>query len=518
VPFTSLTRTKFGVYQARLTLPSVIARQFPCIQREYRRSLKTSERAIAKYRNAILQVRFHEGIQVILDRTPFMSIEQVQNLINTTLRFNSMGNIKTGYSIEFHVDGSMKSAETDGTQQDHESMMEAMKLRQELNQQTFTSAVPPPQQYGIGSSYSKNLDKTFKQIADEYLSNNRYKWAPSTVDQRKGELRKLCALLPTICLEGFSEDLTRQLVDDLSMLPANYNTELIENGDWKASGKRAIEGGTQRKYFELYGEIIESALIGPDVESILGKVEVKTDGSGDPRQLFLDHELNTILTGCVYTGKCHQFKSRRDYMYWVPLIGLFSGMRLNEICQLHVRDVKMYQDIYYFDNNLIFFDPQVPDKTLKSKGRGGDGQRASVRLVPIHDKLIELGFIEFLNKSRSGKNSHMLFDKLTMSSVGKWYKNPSRYFGDYLIELGIKSKGKDFHALRHNFVTALTIGCYEHKTFLNDLTEKRKRIIGHALPDEVTQMYTNMREAVVPSLKEVIDLVDYNIDFKLLLP
>jgi hypothetical protein len=498
VPFISLTRTKFGVYQARLTLPSVIARQFPCIQREYRRSLKTSERAIAKYRNAILQVRFHEGIQVILDRTPFMSIEQVQNLINTTLRFNSMGNIKTGYTFEFNVDGNMKSAATDGTQEDHENMMEAMKLHHEFGPQ---SNIQASRVNTIGSSNSKNLHKTFREIADEYMSDSRHKWAWGTVDQRKGELLKLSAMLPEMRLEGFSEATTRTLIDDLAVLPK------------RGVGKEYIAGSTQGKYFEVYKDVIESALIGSDVESILGKLEVKTDDGGNPYQPFLDQELNSIYSGCVYTGQCFQKKTQKDYMYWLPLIGLFSGMRLNEISQLHVRDVKEFQGIHYFDNNLNFHDPQVQDKTLKGRG----DKRASIRLVPVHDELIKLGFMEFVQAPRSGKNAHMLFDKLTISAKGKWYKNPSRYFGDYLIELDIKSKVKVFHSFRHNFITALTTGSYHHKSFINDLAEKRKRIIGHSLPDEITQGYTHMGAAVVPALKEVIDLVEYNVDFKSLM-
>jgi hypothetical protein len=119
-----------------------------------------------------------------------MDADQVQILINTTLESNGMANIKTGYTFEFHGDGNLKKAETDGSQQDHENMVEAMKLHKESNQQTPTPQAPAPQN-PTRSNYSKNLEKTFKQIADEYLSHHASKWAAGTIDQRKGEVARL---------------------------------------------------------------------------------------------------------------------------------------------------------------------------------------------------------------------------------------------------------------------------------------------------------------------------------------
>ena len=180
MPFLNITRTKFGVYQARLTLPVVVTRHFPFLQREYRRSLKTRERPEAKYRHAILQARFHEGIQIILAQIAFMSTDQVQNVINATLRFNSMGTIKTGYSFEFHNDGSLKGVKTDGTQQDHDNAMEHIKLHQGIGQQSYDQT---RRVNTVGSNNSKNLHKRFQVVADEYLSDNRHKWVQATVDQ-----------------------------------------------------------------------------------------------------------------------------------------------------------------------------------------------------------------------------------------------------------------------------------------------------------------------------------------------
>ena len=70
------------------------------------------------------------------------------------------------------------------------------------------------------------------------------------------------------------------------------------------------------------------------------------------------------------------------WRYWIPLIGIYTGMRLNEICQLYVDDVKYLNRIWYFR-----LTNERSDQSLKNK--------QSKRLVPIHPKLIELGFIDF---------------------------------------------------------------------------------------------------------------------------
>jgi integrase len=59
----------------------------------------------------------------------------------------------------------------------------------------------------------------------------------------------------------------------------------------------------------------------------------------------------------------------RDEHYWIPLIGLFSGMRQEEICQLHVEDVREAWGIN-----------SRPPRKLKNA--------TAARLVPVHKDLI----------------------------------------------------------------------------------------------------------------------------------
>jgi len=72
----------------------------------------------------------------------------------------------------------------------------------------------------------------------------------------------------------------------------------------------------------------------------------------------------------------------------VPLIGLYSGMRLGEIIQLYVVDVKLEDAIYYFNVTPSPSDETGPDvKSVKNL--------SSIRIVPVHSELIKLGLFVF---------------------------------------------------------------------------------------------------------------------------
>ena len=74
---------------------------------------------------------------------------------------------------------------------------------------------------------------------------------------------------------------------------------------------------------------------------------------------------------------------KHSYYYWLPWLGLFTGARLNELCQLHTSDIKQQDNIWFIDINA-----DTPDKRLKNK--------ASKRVIPIHSQLEEKGFIGFV--------------------------------------------------------------------------------------------------------------------------
>jgi integrase len=124
---------------------------------------------------------------------------------------------------------------------------------------------------------------------------------------------------------------------------------------------------------------------------------------------------------------------------WVMLIGLYSGLRLNEICQLKVADLRKEHGVWLFD--------------IKE----GDGQilktHSATRLVPVHSELVTAGLLKY---ARGLPADGWLFPSL--KGIGpdakrSWYLG--QRFTHYRRGLGIERERLTFHSLRKNFTSAL---------------------------------------------------------------
>ena len=78
------------------------------------------------------------------------------------------------------------------------------------------------------------------------------------------------------------------------------------------------------------------------------------------------------------------------------------------------------------------------DKSIKTK--------AGNRLVPLHPKLLELGFLDYWEQVKTRKKSK-LFPNLKQGFRTTYGDSVSKWFARYLTQLGIKKKGKNFHSL-----------------------------------------------------------------------
>lgn len=100
-------------------------------------------------------------------------------------------------------------------------------------------------------------------------------------------------------------------------------------------------------------------------------------------------------------------------LYWLFLLGLTSGARLEEVGQARVADVKTDDGITYIDIDDVAAasaDASLPDKSVKTQG--------SRRIIPIHDYALALGFREYVTAlERTG--SELLFPDLKPNSFGK---------------------------------------------------------------------------------------------------
>ena len=163
----------------------------------------------------------------------------------------------------------------------------------------------------------------------------------------------------------------------------------------------------------------------------------------DERDRFTDLELKKIFGKENYIHFT-KIEERRYELYWTPLIGVFSGLRLGEITSLYIDNVREIKGSHR-EKRLCFdivVEPERTDKHLKTQ--------SSRRIVPVHDTLIELGLIEFIQilKIKDPKRER-LFQELPYREGG-YNQNVSRFFNRrYLPSLGLKTNKKNFHSFRH---------------------------------------------------------------------
>lgn len=163
------------------------------------------------------------------------------------------------------------------------------------------------------------------------------------------------------------------------------------------------------------------------------------------------------------------------FEYWLPLLGLYCGLRIKEVSQLHLTDVRLSDDVWVLDINR-----RTRDKSLKNE--------QAQRIIPLHPELIRLGFLSYCDCLRD-KNFYRVFPELTYSkSNAKYGKEPGRKMSAMLKNLGMPRDGTlVFHCLRHNANNALARVSASVVPGADENLKKfiRYRIMGHEVGDDV---------------------------------
>ncbi|EPY01623.1 site-specific integrase [Magnetospirillum fulvum] len=178
------------------------------------------------------------------------------------------------------------------------------------------------------------------------------------------------------------------------------------------------------------------------------KVKMKGRNVREERDPFTLDELKAIFRAPVYTG-CKSVREwtspgslipRDTGMFWVPLIGLFTGARSGEIIQLRVEEVRTEHGVLFFDIN-----DDGEDKRLKTPH--------SKRNTPVHPVLIQLGLLDHV-ALRKRQGEQRLFPEMKMGADG-YYSSPySKHFRRFLEAVKVKHRKNAFHSFRHSFEDA----------------------------------------------------------------
>lgn len=129
-----------------------------------------------------------------------------------------------------------------------------------------------------------------------------------------------------------------------------------------------------------------------------------------------------------------------DAAYWVTLIGLFTGCRITEAAQLLVDDLEERSGVWFL-RFLVTEDEQ----SLKGE--------ASHRTIPLPQKLIDLGLIEYREAIKAA-GQVWLFPAVTKVSQNNAGGGLSKWFSDLKISQGFRNEVV-FHSFRNSINTQL---------------------------------------------------------------
>jgi len=172
------------------------------------------------------------------------------------------------------------------------------------------------------------------------------------------------------------------------------------------------------------------------------------------REQFSPKELTKI-----FHSECFQQERKRrgqdgeriEGKFWVFLLCLFHGLRQDEACALRLEDLELSSEIPFMCIREL-------EEGTKRVIRLKNDQTA--RSLPIHPKLVEFGFADFVNEQKKRGKGIMLFPEFRSSkATGKFNTAMQKWF-PRLVErvLGIENRGhgnKTNHTLRGSFVDAL---------------------------------------------------------------
>lgn len=291
---------------------------------------------------------------------------------------------------------------------------------------------------------------TITEVATAY-SKERQRgnaWAAKTSTEKADHIKLLEEILgSTTDVRKLTAMEAKRVKDTLLAYPRNRSKNPATRGRPLADvlglpNVEIIQVATINKYLQTYHELFEWAKqnhhTNENFFSGLTVKQTRKNKDGD-RDAYTDEQIRLILQTVLHNERGLVTK---PYQKWATLIGIYTGARLGEIAQLHLADIRQQDGVWVFDIN-----EEGDRKSLKTS--------AARRLVPIHSKLIEAGLLEYV-RTMIDKRATKLFPDFTYDPKNGWGRQQSRWFNErLLVQLGLKSRTRVFHSLRHTVNTRL---------------------------------------------------------------
>lgn len=379
------------------------------------------------------------------------------------------------------------------------------------------------------------LSQIWDTFLEDAIANGRIDKAQAI--QGKSTIRMLLEFCGDIPLHEFTRAHIAELIRNLQKLPRDYirgdfgrllvkeNCSLghiiglakaLDEGKPPEKMIPKLKNGTINRHLTLFNLLWEyganNGAVAEDARRPTWKqhLPVDTDDIEEgsllrekgARDMWEPSELQRLFERPFFIG-CRSARDRltegvcipRTPLWWGVIIAAHHGMRREEIFQLRVRHVVCDDEtgIWHFDLKT--------DKTLKLKGDKRK-DKPSRRLVPLHNNLLRLGFLEARINGRDP--DQRLFPEITAANQqGSWGAAPGKRFSDFKEAAGFRAE-LDFHAFRHSVCTLL------HRAGV--LQAFSEEFVGHASAARKSTFRVYNKGQTLTALKEAVDKLEIPID------
>ncbi len=550
-----LTKNRYQVYYFRMVFP-VSIRSIPSAPKEIRLSLET------------------KSSQIALDRY----LDLYQSIRILVLSFHSIIQDKQGINDMSEVGKTLKDKLQDWKQKQrfYDQLNErddviyqlrkerlALKRQQEEQAQELTKEKARAEQYrGVAAAYKErastqpatipatpagvlsNSQITLEALVEEFLA---FEQADSTNKEKTKKARRnyLYRFLDIVGYRIPLCELTHEHInhysDVIHLIPKNfekqgfdYPEDKHQRPDWFRANIHTLEGdklsgegisSTFKHPRELFRWAKKKRFFQEDLSDMLETSEKRKKETKKEAIPFSPDQLTTLfIDGYLYNDVKRSREQPKDWHFWVPLIGLTTGMRSSEIGELEISDFVEIEGFWCIN----------VDETKSEAG---------ARFFPIPQRLIDAGLLDYREQCIQRphrKHPNRLFPDMNLKTkeskysdtIGRFFNVPENgYMKRMEVESTSEKERLSFHSLRHNAVTAL-LHTKLDRTGEPTTLEVIKNIVGHGLDfaktygidverwRDVTTFDYNHRDRIplqaltdrLHDMKEALDNADLQID------
>ncbi len=355
----------------------------------------------------------------------------------------------------------------------------------------------------------ENESVKLKDMIEAYVKHKKLNtdWTEKTENENKACWQLFLDFAgEDITVDKIDYDLVISFKEALTKLPANMKKnpqyrdktlhEILAMDDIKPMSSTTINKNMNR-LSSVLKYVVSRKLM--SINPAEGMESKKKRRARDERSEFSLDDLRALFLSDEYVNDLHKY----SFQYWTPIIALFTGMRQDEIAQLHIDDIRQLGGIWIFDVN------DKDEKKLKSG-------TAAMRQIPMHPFLANVLRLPQYAKMLKTKGEVRLFPEIKKGrdgygqKVSRWFNGHDKDHRGYRHRCGVNAKegepSKVFHSFRHTFIGHLKMKRVPTEIFLE--------INGHAHGNESLDRYSPEYQARL-GLDEVISKIDFHLTIPL---